>query len=213
MSCGLDDELTLHIEIRDDWKKPAEYKIEKLRNGFTKFTRKDSQFDAVECLVLYCGKYRVEVSDNQMVQGYKQFTGWKKELRMIRAYFKLVSEQDMVALCDYSRYFILTIGKNFNDSCETELQKKYKGWKYIEFEHSFDDLFMVPKFKKHAEEKHIEVRVRDWPQLIMFFKDKIDIWQALNWYSKLAEEAGDLQSQLNTVYRSFAKGSPWKCLK
>jgi hypothetical protein len=215
MGSCLNDELTLHVEFRDDWRKPADYNIKKLSAGYVLYETigKGECWSRIDCLQIQRGSFRIEIHAKELE---KPFHSWGKELKLLHDFFSKIPEKFAESLCNTNNgaYFIFTLGKNYRDPNNGKEFRKYKNWYYFLFDIGFEDLLYVPGFRKMVNRKDImqETSRSDGVETIMFFKTFSikNIKETFLKFNRLLEIAIQLQVKLNKIYSSFAEALSWK---
>jgi len=216
MDSHLENELTLHIEFRDDWRKI----ITERPDGYVQYER-DIQIDGgpigsdivreIDHLQIRRNSFRIEIHPR-----LGSIEGWRRELKVLYEFFKKLPEEFAKNLCktEGGNYFIFTLGKNYRDINDSEETLKYKGHYYLQFGDGFESLFTVPGVRKLLRQKDVmqETQKVDWAQTQIFFRSFS--LQALRGafakFNRMYEIAIELQIQLNEVYSSFAKIVSWR---
>ena len=233
MGSHLEDELTLHIEFRNDWRKIDEgqldkksqqnlskYIITERSDGYVQYER-DIEIDGgpvgsdtireIDHLQIRRANFRIEIHPR-----LGSTEDWKRELKVLYEFFSKMSEEFARDLCktEGGEYFIFTLGKNYQDINNSKETQKFRGHCYFQFDNGFENLFIVPGVRKLFRQKDImqETNKMDWPQTQIFFRSFST--QALRGafakFIRMNEIAIELQIQLNEVYSSFAKTVSWR---
>jgi hypothetical protein len=224
MDSHLENELTLHIEFRDDRRESdkiinRDIIITKRPDGYVQYERDieitgpagADKVREIDCLQMHRATFRIEIHPR-----LGSFDDWKHELKILYDFFSKLSEKTARDLCNKegSDYVIFTLGKNYQDIDDSKETLKWRGHYYLQFDDGFENLFIVPGVRKMLKKRDIiqETQKVGWAQTQIFLRS-FSV-QALKGvfakFNRMYELAIDLQIQLNDVYSSFAKMVSWK---
>lgn len=206
MDSHLENELTLHIEFRDDWRKIDEGQFdEKSQKDLSKFIITERPDGYVQ--------YERDIDIDGGPVG-SDIIREIDHLQIRRASFRIEIHPRLGSNKTGGNYCVFTLGRNYQDVNDSKETLKYRGFYYFQFDDGFESLYIVPGVRKLLRQKGIvqETHKTDWSQTQIFF-NSFSV-QAIRGvfakFNRMYEIAIELQIQLNGVYSSFAKVVSWK---